>query len=84
MAEIRAKEAYRDREALTARVGYVAWTVGVVGVVAILAWLIISWVNSSGERGMQLEQACIEGGGMWTQFGGSTSKMCVYVDRVEQ
>ena len=84
MADIKYKNDYRQREALTTRIGYIAWAFGIVGVTAILAWVVISWQASAGERGMEIEKACIAEGGTWTQFGGSTGKMCVYIDRVEQ
>jgi hypothetical protein len=84
MADIKFKNDYRQREALTTRIGFIAWALGAVGVVAILALLIYNWQADSGERGMELEQACIEAGGTWTQIGGSQSKMCVHIDGVER
>jgi len=84
MADIKFKNDYRKREALTTRIGYIAWAVGIVGVTAILAWVVISWQASAGERGMEIEKACIAAGGTWTQFGGSTGKMCVHLEGVEQ
>lgn len=84
MADIKFKNDYRQREALTTRIGYVAWAFGIVGVITVLALLIYNWQADSGERGTELEKACIEEGGTWTQIGGSTSKMCVHIDRVDQ
>ena len=84
MADIKFKNDYRQREAMTTRIGYAAWAFGIVGVTAILAWLIISWVHSSDERGMELEKACIAAGGTWIQLGGSTGKVCVHIDRIER
>jgi len=83
MAEIKSKNDYRQREAITTRIGYISTAFGIVGVTAILAWLIISWVDSNGERGHQLEQTCIAAGGTWTTINSGNSKVCIHIDGVE-
>ena len=84
MAEAKFREARFRRAAMTTRIGYVSTAVAAIGVVAILALLAYTWQKSTGERGQELEQACIEAGGTWTQIGGSTGKVCVHIDKVEQ
>lgn len=82
MADINSKDAWRRREALTTRIGYIATAFAIVGVTAIVALLAFKWQDSAGQRGKELEQTCIAEGGTWTNVGGSTSKMCVRISEV--
>ena len=83
MASLRSKDAQRQREALSERIRDICIASAVIGVTAILAWLIISWVHSSGGRGMELEKTCISEGGTWTTLGRGTGKMCIHL-KVQQ
>jgi hypothetical protein len=80
MAKLASEDRNRRRAATTERVQAVAWVVGIVAVLAIATTWIYLWQKDAGDRGIRIEQACVDSGGTWTSLGGG-SKMCV---RIEQ
>jgi hypothetical protein len=74
----------RDRRAhRNEMIGYIATAVAITLSVAALVAGIYAWQHDAGKRGQQLELACIEAGGTWTQIGGgNASKVCVHIAEV--
>ena len=78
MAKLKSDDDESRRRNRSDRIGSVT-----VGAVIIMCTLIIVagiflWQKSAGERGLQVEIACIEAGGTWTSVGGG-SPVCARV-----
>jgi hypothetical protein len=85
MTELRMKDQWRKREALTERITAVCVAFGIVASLAVVAALIYFWQASTGQRGLEVEKACVAAGGTWTSIGGGTAKpVCVHIAKVEQ
>jgi hypothetical protein len=76
MASLKEDVNRRRREHLTERISTI--TVGTVVVlgIAIAAGLIYFWQASAGERGREVELACVQNGGTWTGVGGGAD-VCI-------
>jgi hypothetical protein len=58
------------------RISVIATAVAaVLGILIVVSGLFL-WQKSAGERGLQVELACVESGGTWTEIGGG-STTCV-------
>jgi hypothetical protein len=80
MSEAKERSDWKKREAMTTRIGYIATATAITIVVATIALLIYAWQESAGERGQELEKACIAVGGTWTTIGGGQSKVCLHLE----
>ena len=79
MASLKEDADRRKRQALSDRVMYVSWALGISLVVGFLVAGIYFWQHDAGQRGQQAELTCLSAGGTWTSIGGGTSDVCVHL-----
>lgn len=79
MASLKSDDQRRRREVITERLMIAGWAFGIPLVVAVLVAGIYLWQHDSGQRGHEVEVACVESGGTWTTIGGAGSAVCIHI-----